>query len=199
MRRKIALIGRSDLAESYQQAHPEQDYCEFFRPRYDITCQADCDRVVSEADADVYLISAGTLQDDAWTVWLTNCVGPSYLAYRLDQERKDVHIVLISSLASRWTSWPGITGPRLVYNTAKHAVSHFAEALYHANIAQNKITVIDPGQFKSRFNDQSGMPISHVADIIHEVITAPILTNIVNVQVAWHRDRINQPRRHDDK
>jgi NAD(P)-dependent dehydrogenase (short-subunit alcohol dehydrogenase family) len=193
MSTRIALIGRSDLAEAFEKAHADHEYTKFYRPEFDITVKHDCDRIVEQAQADVYLISAGLYHGDAWTLWITNCVGPSYLAQRLYETKHQAHVIVISSLGSRWTSWPGIPDHRLTYNSAKHAVSAFAEALYQSGTSENRITVIEPGRFQSRLNDHTGMPIDRVVQVIDQVIHSDSDVNTVNVQIAYHPHRNNQP------
>lgn len=199
MPKRIALIGRSDLAQAYERDHSYHVYQKFFRPDYDITIKTDCDRIVNKAEADVFLISAGLYHGDAWTLWMTNCVGPSYLASRLHETQHQAHIIIVGSLGARWVSWPGIDSERLVYNAAKHAVSHFAQELYQSNINDNRITVVDPGRFQSRLNDHTGMAMDRVTDLLDRIITSSPDTNIVNVQLAWHRDRKPQPGDKHDK
>lgn len=199
MPKRIALIGRSDLAESFQQDHSHHVYQRFFRPDYDLTLKPDCDRIIEQADADIFLITAGAYHGDAWTLWMTNCVGPSYLAYQLNQTRNNIQIIIVSSLGSRWVAWPGIDGERLVYNAAKHATSHFVQELYHSNVGSNRITVIDPGRFQSRINNNTGMTRDRVTKVIEQVIDTESDANVMHVQVAWHRDRINQPGDKHDK
>ena len=199
MPKKIALIGRSDLAEAFERVHAGYEYTKFCRPDFDISVKHDCDQIVEQAQADVYLISAGAYHGDAWTLWMTNCVGPSYLAQRLYETKHQAHVIVISSLGSRWTSWLGIPSHRLTYNAAKHAVSAFAEALYQSGSSQNRVTVIDPGRFQSRLNDHTGMPIERVVQVIDQAIHSDSDVNIVNVQIAYHRDRNNQPGEQHDK
>ena len=199
MPKRIALIGKSDLAQAFAQDHSHHVYQKFFRPDYDITIKTDCDRIVDEAEADVFLITAGVYHGDAWTLWMTNCVGPSYLASRLHETRHQAHIIIVGSLGARWVSWPGIDSERLVYNAAKHATSHFAQELYHSNIGSNRITVVDPGQFQSRINNNSGMAKSQVTQVLGQIINTESDINMINVQVAWHRDRNNQPGDEHDK
>jgi NAD(P)-dependent dehydrogenase (short-subunit alcohol dehydrogenase family) len=148
---------------------------------------------LEQAQADVYIISAGINHGDAWTLWMTNCVGPGYLAQRLYETKQHAHVIVISSLGSRWTSWPGISSERLTYNAAKHAVSALAESLYQSSATSNRITVIEPGSFQSRMNGHTGMSTTSMVQLLDQVIHTDNDTNIVNVQIAYHRHRNNQP------
>jgi NAD(P)-dependent dehydrogenase (short-subunit alcohol dehydrogenase family) len=193
MTKTIALVGRSDLTDAFSAAHPEHEYIRLQRPQYDVTQQADCDAMLPEIEpADIVIVSPGLVTGDAWSSWLTNAVGPCYLLQRMDQTFQNKHFIVVSSGAAHWTSWPGIPDQRLVYNCAKSALSHFADALYQSGRAQNRITAFEPGKFQTRMSGHKGATIQTAVKFLDFLIAVPDDVNITTMQTGYHRNRITE-------
>lgn len=187
MIKKIAIIGNSDLGKAFAAQHHEYEYEIFDRSQYDITQRSACDAILQQlVNFDVVLITVGAVDEDPWQSIMANGLAPCYLTLKAS-EIPNLHIVVISSLGAVWTSWPGIPKQRLVYNVAKNMTSNFVRDLYQSQISDNKITVIEPGRFKSKMNPTSGSDINNIVQAIYYAINSNSDLNVLAIQTTYHR------------
>lgn len=172
MKKKLALIGNSDLGKNFSERYQDQyDIYSFFRPEFDITKKEDCLQLTTNlVNFEVVLVTSGIYHGDAWEVLLTNFVGPSCLALNLSLTDFSGHMIIIGSHAGDWPSWPGITPDRLAYNYSKKAVSEFAKGLEHSRIGKGKISIYNPSKFNTKMSGYTGTPVSEISDAIHYII-----------------------------
>lgn len=172
MKKKLALLGNSELGKNFSKRyHEHYDIEKFFRPQFDITIKSHCLQLADTLkNFDVILITSGIYQGDAWDVLQTNFVGPSYLALQLSLTRFSGHIVIVGSHGGDWPSWPGITPDRLVYNYSKNAVSNFVKGLEHSNIGRGKVSIYNPSKFNTTMSGNTGVPVADISDALHYII-----------------------------
>ena len=179
-KKTVAIVGGGDLAiKFYGTFSSKFDVSMFTHRDYNIGNPAHCSSLVDELiNFDVIVITAGEYSEDSWSMWLTNTVGPCYITEHVNNTASGKHIIVITSHAASWTSWPGITDSRLVYNSSKNATTTFLLGLAHQGNT-NKISIIEPAQFQSKMSNYQGMDIGLVVDQIDAVIENP--GNIVQV------------------
>lgn len=165
----ISIIGGGDLARAFSQQtkHTATIYshCD-----YDIAVQTVCDQLVLKVmDSDAVIITAGVYGGSVWNVWLVNTVAPSYLISELITKQYSGKIVVISSNAANWTSWPGSPVDRIVYNNSKHAISNFVYGVEHSGFGQ--FTVLEPSRFQSKMSNYQGTDIDQVVQTLEYALS----------------------------
>jgi hypothetical protein len=186
--KKIALIGRSDLALKFSERFKDNTYEWFARPEYDVSDKNHCDLIVDKIGTpDVVLITPGIVNCDPWQSMLTNAVGPAYLTIQISKLVCKPHVIVLGSLGAEWRSWPGINLERLVYNNAKHMLASLVKDFYHSQINDCKLTILEPGRFISKMSSNSGTDIDNVVEMIHYAIDTPKNFNALHVQATWHK------------
>ena len=111
---------------------------------------------------------------------MTNTVGPCYLVGQLNEIARDQRIIVVSSYAGRWTSWPDVTLGRLTYNMSKRAVSEFIMGLVQRG-TPNQLTVIEPSAFQSPMSNHRGATAKNMAAQVIAVLENPM--HVINVVV----------------
>ena len=84
-------------------------------------------------------------------------------------------IIAVSSATVNWQSWPGIELNRLVYATAKTALSDFCKHMNRKNIPGEEekdvsIQVYEPNNFVSQMNANSKQDIQPVAQELFSLV-----------------------------
>lgn len=167
----IAIVGGGGLTQSFVNKYPEHQCAVFERTQYDITEQSVCNQLVEQlVDFDAVIISAGTMLPDTWRMWLVNTVAPSYILEKLFEKNYQKRIVLISSNAGNWNSWPDITFHRLVYNNTKHAISLFVSGAEQGGLLKNCV-VVEPSRFKSAMSGHLGQEVDEIAEAVNLALT----------------------------
>lgn len=180
----VALIGNSTLSRKFiEKYQTEFEITSFNRPQYDITDKESCDILIQDCNNyDIVIVTPGVIVEDLWTTYLTNTVGPIYLAHGLYELSTVKRIIVVSSYASAWTSWPGIEKWRLLYNNSKNSTTNFLLSLYHSAKSTCKVTAFDPASFKSALGDV-GMEIDDVVDTLHYICTLKDDINIPHLRM----------------
>jgi NADP-dependent 3-hydroxy acid dehydrogenase YdfG len=181
MSSRLAIIGGGTLAQAIAKQYTGNVQI-YTHDQFDITDQEQCNQLVSElATYDAVIITAGKISNDTWNMWMTNTVGPCYLVGHLNDIARDQRIVVVSSYAARWTSWPDVTVARLTYNQSKRAVSEFVQGLVQRGSA-NQLTVVEPSAFQSPMSDHRGATAEAMAAQIIGVLENPMHVITVTVR-----------------
>lgn len=168
---KIAIVGGGGLTQAFVNKYPEYQCTVFERSKYDISDQTTCNQLVDQlVNFDAVIISAGTMAADTWRMWLVNTVAPSYILEKLIEKKYQNRIVMISSNAGNWNSWPDITFHRLVYNNTKHAISLFVSGAEQGGLLKNCV-VVEPSRFKSAMSGYLGQDVNEIADAVNLALT----------------------------
>lgn len=176
---KLAIIGGGELANAFYEKNKNNYEINIYTHKeFDITDQNNCDILVDLLlNFSIIVITAGNYSNDIWKMWLTNTVGPSYITSKLIEKNYSGHVVVVSSNAGNWTSWPDITIPRIVYNNSKHAISNFIYGIKQKNY-KGKYSVIEPSKFKSTMSNFQGHNIDVITDALDVVINNTSIWNI---------------------
>jgi hypothetical protein len=179
----IAIVGGGDLANEIKRVATNTHLIDILNhSEFDISNQQQCDQMIPRlSQYDAVIITAGTHSGGTWNMWLTNTVGPCYLVTRLNEVSVEQRIVAVTSHGASWISWPDITTARLIYNTNKLSLSEFCKGLAHQGNTTNKITVFEPGKFKSTMSNNTGTEISDVAQAVLDLMSNPM--HVVHVVV----------------
>ena len=175
----ILILGKSTLAQQLQKNMPTSVVVG--RPEYDLSVQADCDRLISDYTPTVVINTQGVFDShNTWNILQTNYVGVVYLTLGFYNKMTKGQIVNISSASALWASYPDIGQTRLCYNISKEAVSNFGRHFNRAIVDQSKsvaITTIEIGKFNSRINNYSGgMTIERAGEIVKQCIDNPVVS-----------------------
>jgi NAD(P)-dependent dehydrogenase (short-subunit alcohol dehydrogenase family) len=168
---KIAIIGGGGLTNAFVDKYSEYQCTVFERSQYDIAEQSQCDQLIDQlVGFDAVIISAGTMVPDTWRMWLVNTVAPSYILEKLFEKKYQNRIVMVSSNAGNWSSWPDITFHRLVYNNTKHAISLFVSGADQGGLLKNCV-VVEPSRFKTSMSGYLGQDVDDVAEAVNLALT----------------------------
>ena len=162
--KSVLVIGGGQLARHFAETRQQYKIDVVTRKDYDLTVEQDCNELSTKClNYDYILITAGKLSEttNAWNMLISNTVGPCSIISKLIELQYQGHIVVISSHASNWTSWPGISLNRLVYNCSKNALSNFVDS---CSLAFNKptFTTIEPPSFKTSMSNFKGWNVDTV-------------------------------------
>jgi len=180
----LAIVGGGELGNMIQ--HHAQDRYDTIdiicHNNFDITDRIQCDNIVPKLTKyDAVIITAGSYSEDIWSMALINTVGPCYLIAKLNEVSVNQRIIAVSSHGATWTSWPGIPTFKLSYNINKLALTEFCKGLVQQGTGTNKITVIEPGKFKSKMSKGLGADINNIAQQVLEIVNSPV--HVVHVIV----------------
>jgi len=100
-------------------------------------------------------------------------------------DRKDIRFIVIGSMASEYSSWPGISNERMLYANAKKALSKYVSDFNHMNmdltsksIGERRIQICEPTSFKTEMSNFLGMDVSTVVQSIKYLIEHPEVVRI---------------------
>lgn len=125
--------------------------------------------------SDIIINCSGTFdKHDAWDSFLINAVAPAYLLEQLTLHKSTAHVIMIGSHSSMWTSWPGISFSRLMYNNTKQTLHSVVTGLSHSECSNLKLSIINCSKFQSSMNNLQGYPVDIVVDQILHVMNSPI-------------------------
>lgn len=176
----LAIVGSGELADAW--AEQNNNYYEievYSHNQFDLTQKNQCDQLIDLIlSKDIIMITAGKFDDDLWNMWMVNLIAPAYLVSELIKKNYRGKIVVISSNAANWTSWPDITLERLTYNNSKQAISNFIYGVVQGKFA-GKFSVIEPSAFKSNMSNYHGQDIK----LVIEAIDFAIKTNSWNIKL----------------
>jgi hypothetical protein len=173
MANRLAIIGGGTLARAIAEQY-SGDVQIYAHGVFDIANRAQCDQLVPELAAyDAVIITAGEISNDNWSMWMTNTIGPCYLVGQLNDVARDQRIIVVSSYAARWTSWPDVTVARLTYNQSKRATSEFVQGLVQRGSA-NQLTVVEPSAFQSPMSGHRGATAEDMATQVIGVLENPM-------------------------
>ena len=168
---KIAIVGGGGLTQAFVDNYPEYQCTVFERQQYDITDRRQCDLLIEQlVDFDSVIISAGLMNNDSWNIWLVNTVAPCYILEQLIKKGYQNRVVMVSSNAGNWTSWPEINFARLVYNNSKHAISHLISGVDQGELFKNCV-VVEPSRFCSRMSHYQGEDAKVIAEAVNLALT----------------------------
>ena len=178
---RIAIVGGGTLARAITE-HYTGEVQIYSHGMFDIADQEQCDQLIPElAGYDAVIVTAGEISTDVWSMWMTNTVGPCYLVGQLNDVATDQRIVVVSSYAARWTSWPDVTVSRLTYNQSKRATSEFVQGLVQRG-SKNQLTVVEPSAFQSPMSGHRGATAEDMAAQVIAVLENPMHVITVTVR-----------------
>lgn len=100
-------------------------------------------------------------------------------------ERRDIRFIVIGSLASEYSSWPGISAERMVYANAKKALSQYVSDHNQMNmdmstksVGEYRIQICEPAAFETGMSGYKGMEVSKVIDAVQYLIAHPEIVKI---------------------
>lgn len=171
--KSLAIVGGGALADGIvQNLSNEFDIKVFTHKEFDITDQTQCDAIIPALSSfDCILITVGQIGKDVWGMWMTNCVGPCYLVAQLNEHVANKKIVVVSSYAARWTSWPGVETGRMTYSMSKNALSNFILGLTQQGLNKNQLTVFEPSVFQSKMSGHKGTEVTTVVEQIRVILS----------------------------
>jgi|694.fasta_scaffold88964_2 NAD(P)-dependent dehydrogenase (short-subunit alcohol dehydrogenase family) len=184
--KKLAIVGNSTLGKAFIEKYKNEfEITTFCRPDYDISNKESCIRLIEKLNEfEIVAITSGLISEDLWETFAVNTIGPSFVAHELYTANKVKRVVVVSSYAGTWSSWPHIEKWRLIYNASKQATTNFLQSLYHSSKSNTKVTAFDPSGFKSRMNPNEGMEIEQVVDTLHYICTLPDELNLPNIKLT---------------
>jgi short-subunit dehydrogenase len=171
----ILIVGKSDLGKELAKLCVEHNVTIVGRPEYDITSQYECNRIVREYNPDCVVLTQGTLNNDTWNSLTVNCTSTIYLISEFYEKMTCGQIISVSSATVNWQSWPGIETHKLVYATAKTALSDFCKHMNRKNIPDKEekdvsIQVYEPNNFVSQMGIDSEQDIQPVAQELFSLV-----------------------------
>jgi hypothetical protein len=93
--------------------------------------------------------------------------------------------VVIGSMGSEYSSWPGIKNNRMIYNIAKSALDKWAKDYNQKNfnmetrsISGMIVQICQPASFQSQMSGYEGLDITKVVESIKHLIDNPTTTKI---------------------
>lgn len=95
-------------------------------------------------------------------------------------DRKNIRFIVIGSMASEYSSWPGIGKERMLYANAKKALSNYVSDFNQMNmditsksVGDHRIQICEPSGFKTAMSNYSGMDVHLVAESVKYLIAHP--------------------------
>jgi len=177
MSKKILVLGNSDISKGLFKGSKNHIVTFKGRPEYDFSSQGDCDKIVSESDHDVVILTYGLLKSkDVWQSLTTNVTSSIYLIQKFYEQMIQGQIIVVSSAAVNWVSYPGIPNDRLIYNHTKETVSKYCEHMNRKNADNEKnvsVQVYEPNSFKSKMNPTGKADISIVTGELEHLVDHP--------------------------
>jgi len=170
----LAVVGGGELAQAVTNSVQDQYTVTLFSHWHtDLVQKSQCDQLITQLMSfDTVLFTAGLHNADLWDMWTVNTVAPCYIVSQLVKNNYTGHVIVVSSHAANWTSWPGIDTSRLTYNNSKHSVSNFVKGVQQADVV-GRYSLIEPGRFQSRMGGDSGHTIKVVVDAVKFLLTHP--------------------------
>lgn len=170
----LAIVGGGDLAQAVTNSVQDQyTVTTFGRGHIDLVQKSQCDQLITQLMTfDNILFTAGAYNTDLWDMWAVNTVAPCYIVSQLVNNNYTGNVVVVSSHAANWTSWPGVDVNRLTYNNSKHAVSNFVKGIQQSNVV-GRYSLFEPSQFQSRMGGASGHAIETVVDTVVYLLKHP--------------------------
>lgn len=171
----ILIVGKSSLGKALSKLCVGHDVNIIGRPEYDLSSQYECNRIVREHDPDCVVLTQGTVDKDTWNSITVNCTSAIYLISEFYKKMSYGQIITVSSATVNWQSWPGIEPHRLVYATAKTALSDFCKHMNRKNIPGEEekdvsIQVYEPNNFVSQMNIKSEQDIQPIAQELFSLV-----------------------------
>ena len=173
---KIVIVGTSDIAHALADLCQEHDVKIVGRPEYNLTDKHACDRLVRDYDHyDCVVLTQGTQSNDLWNSFTVNATSAIYLISEFYKNMHSGQIIAVSSATVNWQSWPGIEMNRLIYSTAKTALSNFCKHMNRKNLPGEEekpisIQVYEPNNFISRMSHNSKIDIEVVANELFSLV-----------------------------
>lgn len=172
---EILIIGGGDTAQAFKN---QPGMCHnidiITKQQLDIRDPKNCQIIANKClDYDAIIVTAGVYEADACDIWSTNVLGPVLILNYLVEYQFTGHVIVMSSHAANWTSWPDIPLQRLNYNCSKQAISTFVSSLSIRSHVPT-FTIIEPPSFQSRMSQYKGIPISTVVDAINQSLESRV-------------------------
>jgi N-acetylglucosamine kinase-like BadF-type ATPase len=102
-----------------------------------------------------------------------------------DIGRDDIRFIVIGSMASEYSSWPGISKERMLYANAKKALSKYVSDFNQMrmdtaskSVGENRIQICEPAAFKTEMSNYSGLDVETVAETVKYLIDHPEVVRI---------------------
>lgn len=167
--KSILIVGGGQLAEYFQETRTSSYKINIVtRQEKDLTVQQNCNDIALRCtNYDFVIITAGKFVEtfNLFEMLSTNFVGPCSIIAELINQNYQGHIIVISSHASKWTSWPGIDIKRLSYGCSKNAITTFVDS---CSLAFNNptFTVIEPPAFQTSMSNFRGWDLESICESI---------------------------------
>lgn len=171
----MAIVGGGELAQAVVDSIQNQySVTTFDRWHTDLANKSQCDQLIVQLMSfDTILFTAGLYNANVWDMWAVNTVAPCYIVSRLVANNYPGHVVVVSSHAANWTSWPGVDIERLTYNNSKHAVSEFIKGVQQSGTS-GTYSLLEPCKFQSRMGGDSKHSIQTVVNAVEYLLKNPI-------------------------
>lgn len=172
----ILILGKSTLSSELKKVLPDAEIVG--RPEYDFSLEEDCKKLIENFSPTVVINTVGILNNNVWSMLVTNYVGVAYTTLKFYEKNKNIHIINISSAATHWVSYPDIDVSRLCYNISKEALTNFGAHLARKTVNEVEFTIstVEPGKFPSKINNyiESTQSAADVAQVIKNLIGSPV-------------------------
>jgi short-subunit dehydrogenase len=174
----VSIIGANgDLANAVY-SNLQQDHlvtC-YSKEQYDFRNKDDIVELSGKIHTDDVIISCvGIVDEDSWDVFTVNTLAPVYLLEQLSKHNSKSHVIFVGSHGAMWTSWPGISINRLVYNTSKQSLQSFVTGLDQSGTTELTVSILNPTKFQSKMSANHGYDINIVVESINHIINSPVL------------------------
>jgi len=174
----VSIIGANgDLSNAvYNNLQQDHLVTRYSKKQYDFRNKDDIVKLSSKIYTDDVIISCVGISDgDSWEVFTVNTLAPVYLLEQLSKHKSKSHVIFVGSHGAMWTSWPGISINRLVYNVSKQSLQSFVTGLDHCGATELTVSIINPTKFQSKMSANQGHNINLVAKSINHIINSPVL------------------------
>jgi len=173
----VSIIGENgDLAKAlYNKLITDHHVVCYGKDQYNFLLKEDITTLVDYVyQSDIIINCPGVFtSDDSWDMFTINAVAPTFLLEKLVEKKSQAHVIIIGSHGAMWTSWPGISFERLLYNVSKQTIQSFVTGLAQSGSSDLKLSVINPSSFQSKLNGYKGYPVDIIVDGIIHVIESP--------------------------
>ena len=95
--------------------------------------------------------------------------------------------IVIGSMGSEYSSWPGIDNQRMIYNISKSSLEKWMQDYNQKNFVKEdgrshgmRIQMCEPATFKSNMSNHKGMEIEEIVDAVKYLVDH---ANIIKIQI----------------
>jgi len=176
----IAILGTGTLAQSLASKLTAKIFnrsaCDFLEPL--------SDRFIDELKEYNTIINCiGVNTGTAKEILQTNYLTPLSLIESLNKREYKGRVIMIGSHGASWTSWPGISYERLIYNQSKENLRNFVKGFMHSGLSTMQLTIVEPTKFKSPMNNYQGVDVDSTVESIVKILQISDL-NLLHVEIG---------------